>query len=115
MEHAYVEILSGNEVLLSVHARTLRIYTSLCDVFVYRSSAPPPPDSLGCVSLFLDLLNTLLSCEVRGLTESSPRGEHRHMNRKVVMAMIPKPLLKSIVVKPSGENLLSQLNNDIQV
>ena len=89
--------------------------TSLCDVFVCRSAAPPPPDSLGCVSLFLDLLNTLLSCEVRGLTESSPRGEHRHMNRKVVMAMIPKPLLKSIVVKPSGENLLSQLNNDIQV
>ncbi len=81
-------------------------------ILLCRGSSPPPPDSLGCVSLFLDLLNALLSCQISGLVAKSLS---EGVSREVVTVMLPKPLLKTILITSNGDNLLNQLKEELQV
>ncbi len=64
------------------------------------------------MSLFLDLLNALLSCQISGLVAKSLSDGG---GREVVTVMLPKPLLKTIVMTSNGENLLNQLKEELQV
>lgn len=90
-------------------------YCTLCEycISLWRGSAPPPPNGLGCVSLFLDLLTALLSCQVTGL--SAVDNEDDTETRQLLTLTLPKPLLKMIVMHEDGHNLLTQLKQDIQV
>jgi len=63
-------------------------------------------NSLGYVSLFLELLNTLLSCQVTGLSGHE---------REPVTVGLPKSLIKAIVMKSDGESMLDQLKESIEV
>ncbi|XP_064393290.1 protein virilizer homolog isoform X2 [Halichondria panicea] len=102
LQHVYSNLsanISGLTRLLE------RIQTTI------RGSSPPPPDSLGCVSLFLDLLNALLSCQISGLVAKSLS---EGVSREVVTVMLPKPLLKTILITSNGDNLLNQLKEELQ-